>query len=566
REERCCKYCGQSFVVKKKSTKKFCSDDCRKKWALIPENKEKRINASLESVKEKYNVNSTLQLEKIQEKSKKTKKDRYGDENFVNVAKAKKTKKDKYGYENYNNKEKTKKTKEDRYGDENYNNREKAEDTMMKEFGVSHAMKLKKYQEKAKQTNKQNFGVEYPLQNEKIKTKKNNTVKVKYGVDFISQLEEIKEKVREKYYEKFDSTKIYFLLKNSGVDLLDKYVGLRKDKQYINYDFKCLKCNTTFSGTFSNHRPPVCRTCYPMYKNNNIHIEIREFLKSNEVKLKDNYRQLISPQEVDFFLYEYNIAIEIDGNYWHSEIGGEKDRTYHINKTFNCLQKKVKLIHIFEDEWIFKKDIVKSRILNIINKTNNVIYARKCQIVEVSEKEKVNFLEFNHLMGNSKDSIKIGLKFNGEIVSLMTFSKRRIALGKNKTEYGDWELNRFCSKIDFNVVGAFQKLLNFFAITYKPKKITTYADVRWSGLEHEKTVYFKSGFSFIHQSPPSFWYFVGGDYLRRYHRFTFNKRKLESLCKNDEKIKNMTAWDMAQGIKMDRIWDCGTLKFQLFFN
>jgi hypothetical protein len=300
-----------------------------------------------------------------------------------------------------------------------------------------------------------------------------------------------------------------------------------------------------------------------MYKNNNIQIEIRDFLISNNINFYENNKKLISPWEVDFLLYEHGVAIEIDGNYWHSEVGGEKNEKYHISKTLKCFQKQVKLIHIFEDEWIFKKDIVKSRIANIINKTHSTLYARKCEIVHVLEKEKVNFLEFNHLMGNSKDSVRIGLTFNDELVSIMTFSKRRLALGKNKSDDGDWELNRFCSKIEFNVVGAFQKLLKYFIKKYKPIKITTYADIRWSGLEYKKTVYFKSGFNFVHQSPPSFWYFKKGDYLRRYHRFTFNKRKLIELCKNDDQCKNMTAWELAQSRNMDRIWDCGTLKFQM---
>jgi len=462
---------------------------------------------------------------------------------------------------------KNKQTKKENHGDENYNNREKAVETMQELFGVSHAMKLEEYQEKAKQTSIKNNGVEFPLQNDKIREKRDKTVLKRYNVKFISQLEEIKEKVRESYYEKFDLTKISFLLKNSDIILLDEYKGVRSTEKnithYKTYEFKCLKCNSVFQGTFSNHRPPVCRRCYPMYKNNAMHLEFKQFLTDNNIKFYDNNKQLIAPWEVDFLLYENDVAVELNGNYWHSEIGGEKNKDYHINKTTRCLEKGVKLIHVFEDEWIFKKDIVKSRILNTVNKTTINLYARKCEIVEVDDKVKSDFLTSNHLMGNSKDSIKLGLKFNGELVSLMTFSKRRLALGKNTTEDGDWELNRFCSKINLTIVGGFQKLLNFFIKKYKPKVITTYADVRWSGLNYENTVYFKNGFKFIHQAPPSFWHFKKGDYLQRYHRFTFNKMKLLELCKNDENSKNMTGWELAQSLKMDRIWDCGTLKFEL---
>ena len=567
REERVCVYCGEKFIVKKGLPNKLCSDDCRKKWALIPENKEKRINTSFKAVKEKYNVDYTFQIKEVKEKSKQTKLLRYDNENFVNIIKCRETKKERYNDENYNNIEKNKQTKKANYNDENYNNRPKAEETMNNIFGVSHAMKLEKYQEKARQTNLKNIGVSYPLQNSEIKEKMNKTVMDRYNVSFISQLEEVKEKVRGYYYAKFDLTKINFLLKNSDIILLDEYKGVREtanmSTHYNEYTFQCSKCNTIFLGTFSNHRVPICRKCYPISKNNAMQLEIKKFLENNEINFCENNRKLISPLEVDFLLPDNDIAIELNGNYWHSEVGGDKDMSYHINKTERCFVKGIKLIHIFEDEWLFKKEIVKSRILNLVKKTSNNLYARKCKIIEVEGNKKSNFLDFNHLMGNSNDSVRIGLEFDGELVSLMTFSKRRLALGKNTTEFGSWELNRFCSKINLNVVGGFQRLLNYFIKKYNPKKITTYADVRWSGMSPENTVYFKNGFNFIHQAPPSFWYFKMSDYSKRFHRFTFNKRKLLELCSNCENLENMTGWDLAQSLKMDRIWDCGTLKFEM---
>ena len=175
---------------------------------------------------------------------------------------------------------------------------------------------------------------------------------------------------------------------------------------------------------------------------------------------------------------------------------------------------------------------------------------------------KTVFLEKNHLMGNSKDSVRLGLYYEEKLVSLMTFSKRRIALGVSIIKEGDWELNRFCSLINTNIVGAFPKLLKHFNKNYNPKQITTYADIRWSGMNPENTVYNKSGFNFIHQSPPSFWYFKKNDYLKRFHRFTFNKGKLLKIS-NHEYKNSMTGWEIAQTMKMDRIWDCGTLKFTL---
>ena len=129
---------------------------------------------------------------------------------------------------------------------------------------------------------------------------------------------------------------------------------------------------------------------------------------------------------------------------------------------------------------------------------------------------------------------------------------------KNVTQV---ELSRFASKINYNIPGAFQKLLTFFIKNHKDiSEIITYADCRWSGLNNENTIYNKAGFDFIHLTPPNYFYMFRNNYFNRYHRFTYNKQKLIKLFAAD---KSLTEWDMAKLNNMDRIWDCGSMKFSL---
>ena len=82
-----------------------------------------------------------------------------------------------------------------------------------------------------------------------------------------------------------------------------------------------------------------------------------------------NNRNVISPNEIDIFLSYYKLAIEYDGLYWHSSsVVGEN---YNHNKTLKCLEKGIKLIHIFEDEWKLKTNIVKSILTHRLGKTKN---------------------------------------------------------------------------------------------------------------------------------------------------------------------------------------------------
>ena len=561
RETRQCKMCNKDFVVKKTSETKLCSDECRKFWALIPENKEKRIKASYESNLKNHGGLFSTQTEECIKNTKAIKKERYGNENYNNLEKCKKTKEERYGDENYNNMPKNKETKKENYGDENYNNREKAKETMIDLYGVEYSLQLEEFQNKRIETNKKTYGVEHPLQNEEVRKKSRQTSLERYGEEYPMRCEFVKDKIREHYYNSFDETKMFSLLEENKIKILDEYKGIQAGGRYKYYKFKCKVCEFEFTASFSRGGLIICRNCNPITTCNSIHLEIRNFLRDNELMFDENVRYIISPQEIDFYIESHNLAIELDGNYWHSELGGGKTKYYHINKTKDCFKKDIKLIHIFEDEWLFKKEIIKSRILNILNKTKNKIFARKCLIKEINSKDKKEFLINNHLMGDSKDNIRLGLFYENKLCSVMTFSKRRIAPGGNSKDIDSWELNRFTFLINTSVVGGFQRLLNHFIKQYKPKNIITYADIKWSGTDYKNTVYYKNGFEFIKQVQPSYWYFTEKEgYLKKYHRFNFNKSKMLKLT-GEPKDTPLTEWDMAKNLKMDRIWDCGVLSF-----
>lgn len=155
-------------------------------------------------------------------------------------------------------------------------------------------------------------------------------------------------------------------------------------------------------------------------------------------------------------------------------------------------------------------------------------------------------------MGSCTFDFGFGLKYKDELVSIMIFRKKNNYI----------ELSRFCSIKNTNVIGSFSKLLSNARGSLVGLKIKTYADCRWSGINPESTVYVKNGFLFTNQIKPRYWYFKSGNYLRRYHRFTFNKKKLISLYE-DKYESWMTEWDLARSVKMDRIWDCGNLSFEM---
>ena len=71
---------------------------------------------------------------------------------------------------------------------------------------------------------------------------------------------------------------------------------------------------------------------------------------------------------------------------------------------------------------------------NLLKCEKSRIFARKCKIIEVDYKTAEEFLNNNHLQGNCMSSIRYGLEYDGELVSLMTFGKSRHFVGNGKSE------------------------------------------------------------------------------------------------------------------------------------
>lgn len=304
----------------------------------------------------------------------------------------------------------------------------------------------------------------------------------------------------------------------------------------------------------------LCRHCYP---NVNCTSEthplkfVEDILIENNISYIKNDRTIIKPFEIDLFIPSLMVGFEINGNYWHSELCGGKDKYYHINKTKKAFEKGIKLIQIFEDEIVNKSEIVESRIKNILKINNNKIYARKCIVKEIDYKTKSNFLNINHIDGDTKSKYNYGLFFDEKLVSVAIFGSRKIS---GKTQF---ELLRFATQLNTTVIGGFSKLISHFLKTNdKIKEIITYADIRWSGIDYKSTVYNKNGFIYQGYSEPNYFYLNKKNYLLRINRLNFTKQKLIQLGFD----KNKTEFQIMFERGFDRIWNCGNLRFKLINN
>ena len=285
---------------------------------------------------------------------------------------------------------------------------------------------------------------------------------------------------------------------------------------------------------------PLCTICYPISENNSIkELEVLRFIeKIYKGKILPGYRDNM---EIDIYLPELKLGFEFNGLYWHSE--EYKDKNYHLDKTLFFKKKDIRIIHIWEDDWDNKKDIIKSQIKNYLGLIENKIFARKCIIKEIQSSD---FLNINHIQGNVSSSLKLGLFHNDELVSLMTFDQFE---GRKKMGKEEWNLSRFCNKINYNVIGGAGRLFNYFIKTYNPSRLISYADRSWS----EGNLYYQLGFKLKSETKIDYKYIVN------------NVRENKTKYKKSKLIKKGfigTEKEITENLGYKRIYDCGKFKFE----
>ena len=431
------------------------------------------------------------------------------------------------------------------YGFQNEDIKNKSKKTCLEKYGVDNVSKSKELSDKKKKTCMKNYGVEWILSDKK---RIQDSLFKKYGVRNSRHIKGVSEKITNtKRGDFYDYLFTSDRLKDKVFPLFTKEEYI-KGGYYSNYKFKCLKCNNEFLDCLEDGDIPRCTVCYKF--TSTFEKEVLSFIK--EIYTKDfiieNDKKVLNGKELDIYIPSKNLAIECDGLFWHGEIGGHKDKKYHINKTNGCKKQNIRLIHIFEDEWMYKSEIIKSMLLYRMKKLNNRIYAREGSIKEITNSETKDFLNNNHIQGKVVAKINIGLFYKDELISILTFGKSRY----NK-KY-DYEMLRFCNKRGYVVNGAFSKLFKYFIAKYHPKNVITYADMRYS----VGNLYESNGFKFLHYSDPNYYYFKNGEY-ERFSRVKFQKHKLEKKLAvfNNKR----TEYENMQENGWDRIWDCGNSVF-----
>ena len=316
----------------------------------------------------------------------------------------------------------------------------------------------------------------------------------------------------------------------------EDWLETKKDEKVI------LKDISAELGVSKNYIAKILRdnnTPYPRFNTSSYENMIQKYLTDNNINFERGNRKILNGLELDFYIKDYNIAIEVNGNYYHQTKEGFKDKNYHMNKTNICEDKNIRLIHIFEHEFINNYEKIE-HMLNSAFNINTKIYARKCIIKEISYIEFSSFCNENHLQGSVPSSVRYGLFIHDDLIAVMGFCKSRY------DKKIDYEITRYCSSKNITVVGGASKLFKNFTKYHKNKSIISYCNRQY----FTGNMYLKLGMQYSHTTPPNY-IWCSSDLKTIKTRYQTQKHKLGSGIPEKEHMflnKYMQVHDSGQKV------------------
>jgi hypothetical protein len=244
--------------------------------------------------------------------------------------------------------------------------------------------------------------------------------------------------------------------------------------------------------------------------NHEFHVEVASWLESSDIQFEEIYLDK-TPFPV-MSLLGADVGLHIIPTPKENRISPNlcKELTDDADLPFQ------NIIHLHQDVWNNKNEIVKARIAARVNRLSQSWYARKTNLKKIDILTATEFLETHHLWGATRARYNYGLfdKRNDELIAVATFSpKRHVRRGNDdsKRPYRSNELIRYCCKRDGRAVGGITKLIAGFCRDYAPDDIVTVIDRDWGDGRGWEGI----GFDKVNIMPPLLMA-VGDDGIRRY--------------------------------------------------
>lgn len=275
-------------------------------------------------------------------------------------------------------------------------------------------------------------------------------------------------------------------------------------------------------------------------------------------KVNRRNRVLIPPKELDIYVPDHKLAVEYCGMYWHSCRDQEqlkKNRSSHYQKYEATQKTGVRLITVFESEWVNRQPQIKRLLRNVLGKSKGRLMARKCDLALVSPKQARMFFEKYHIQGGAGTGKHYGLFWKGHLVACMRFTFGANDRGE-AAKKASWTLSRYATRL--TVTGGASRLFKAFLKEESPIEVKSFSDNRYFSGD----MYRALGFVLEKETSPD--YQIWSRKLGLLPKSHYQRRNIPARLKDhgieddfDPKNDPRTELEMTFLMGAGRIYDCG---------
>lgn len=257
-------------------------------------------------------------------------------------------------------KESIKSTKIKKYGDPGYNNSKKARNTLIEKYGSIESASKKIY-EKVKQTCLKRYGADNVFKLKKIQDKCCDSKMKKYGDPYYSNREKNKQTCIERYG--VDNP-----MKNK--DIISKFNNTMLSKYGVKWAMNSEQLLKKLSKSLIKaHIEGKYDMSGKKKKPSKIELDFQNYLIQNNINFEFQYRSEKYPYLCDFYIPDYDLYIEIQGNWTHGrhQYTGDNDDLNILNEWKNKNSPFYdNAIYVWTILDVKKRDIAKNNNLNYL--------------------------------------------------------------------------------------------------------------------------------------------------------------------------------------------------------